>query len=275
MTVWICATCAVEHPDSSSQPGGECAICADERQYVPETGQRWTTLAELDKAGTTIDVEEVEPGLYGLSTSPAVGIGQRALLLQTPDGNLLWDPIGYISAPAVERVRELGGIAFVVASHPHMYGVQVEWSHAFGNAPVLVPEADKRWLMRPNPVVRFWKGTVELLPGTTLIQVGGHFPGSAAVHWTGAADHKGVLLAGDTVMPARRVGTASFMRSFPNMIPLSQAGVEKIVANLEPYEYDRLYSNFGTVIRPNAKAGVKSSAERYIAWIRGDFDDDI
>ncbi|MBM7788444.1 MBL fold metallo-hydrolase [Tenggerimyces flavus] len=275
MTVWICATCAVEHRDSAAPPNGECAICADERQYVPEDGQRWTTLTELREAGTTIDLAEVEPGLYGLSTTPAVGIGQRALLLQTDDGNLLWDPVGYVDDAAIEKVRELGGIAFVVASHPHMYGVQVEWSHAFGNAPVLVPEADKRWLMRPDPVVRFWEGTVKLLPGTTLIQVGGHFPGSAAVHWTGAADDNGVLLAGDTVMPGRRVGSASFMRSFPNMIPLSQAAVRKIVANLEPYEYDRLYSNFGTVVRPNAKAGVKASAERYLAWIRGDFDDDI
>jgi hypothetical protein len=275
MTVWICATCAVEHPDSEAPPRGDCEICADERQYVPESGQRWTTLADLEQAGTTVEVAQVEPGLYGLSTSPAVGIGQRALLLQTEDGNLLWDPIGYIDDDAIEQVRALGGVAFVVASHPHMYGVQVEWSHAFDDAPVLVPEADKRWLMRPDKVVRFWHGTVDLLPHATLVQVGGHFPGSAAVHWSGAADGKGVILAGDTVMPARRVGTASFMRSFPNMIPLSQAAVRKIVANLEPYEYDRLYSNFGTVVRPNAKEGVKQSAERYIAWIRGDFDDDI
>jgi hypothetical protein len=275
VTVWICATCAVEHPDSDNPPSGDCQICADERQYVPESGQRWTTLEELAEAGTTVEVAEVEPGLYGLSTHPSVGIGQRALLLQTSDGNLLWDPIGYLNDHAIDKVRELGGIAFVVASHPHMYGVQVEWSHAFGDVPVLVPEADKRWLMRPDKVVRFWQGTVDLLPQTTLVQVGGHFPGSAAVHWSGAHDGKGVLLAGDTVMPARRTGTASFMRSYPNMIPLSQAAIRKIVANLEPYEYDRLYSNFGTVVRPNAKAGVKESAERYIGWIRGDFDDDI
>ena len=46
MTEWICATCAVEYPDTDQPPPG-CPICSDERQYVRPSGQRWTTLAEL------------------------------------------------------------------------------------------------------------------------------------------------------------------------------------------------------------------------------------
>lgn len=274
MTVWICATCAVEHPDTPEPPSGTCLICADERQYIPITGQRWTTLAELAESGRATEIAEVEPGLHGIS-APGIGIGQRALLLQTPDGNLLWDPVGYVDEPGVERVRELGGIAYVVASHPHMYGSQVSWSHAFGGVPVLVPEADKDWLMRPDRVVRFWSGTVALLPGVTLAQIGGHFPGSAVVHWTGAADGRGVLLAGDTVMTTPDSGWVSFMRSYPNLIPLSPGGVDKIMTNLAPYDYDRLYNNFGGVVREDAKAAVARSAARYLSWIGGEHDDDI
>ena len=175
MGFWICAACGVEH---AGRPV-VCAICADERQYVPAEGQRWTTLDELAAAGHRVEVDELEPDLYGLVVAPKAGIGQTAKLVRTPAGNLLWDPVGFVDDAAVERVRGLGGVAVVVASHPHMYGVQVEWSRAFGGVPVLVAEKDREWVARPDPVVEHWSGRVEVLPGVTLIQPGGHFPGSA------------------------------------------------------------------------------------------------
>jgi uncharacterized OB-fold protein len=53
--VWICATCGVEHAD----PTGICAICADERQWVPAEGQIWTTLADLAAEGRRTVVTEL------------------------------------------------------------------------------------------------------------------------------------------------------------------------------------------------------------------------
>lgn len=93
MPVWICATCANHYPDQDSPPAA-CVICSDERQWVPSSGQRWTTAAELAEAGHRSDVREVEPGLLGIGADPPVAIGQRGLLVQTPEGNLLWDPVG-------------------------------------------------------------------------------------------------------------------------------------------------------------------------------------
>ena len=95
MTVWICRTCAVEHPDTD-EPPEVCEICADERQYVPAGGQQWTTLADLAVDGRRVVVEEIEPDLFGISVEPRVGIGQRALLVRSRVGNLLWDPTGYL-----------------------------------------------------------------------------------------------------------------------------------------------------------------------------------
>jgi hypothetical protein len=69
-------------------------ICADERQWVPPSGQRWTTSAALGTDGRHCDVWEKEPGLFGLGVTPAVGIGQRGLMVTTSEGNLLWDPPG-------------------------------------------------------------------------------------------------------------------------------------------------------------------------------------
>ncbi|WP_020573780.1 hypothetical protein [Actinopolymorpha alba] len=273
MTVWICATCAVEYADTA-EPPSSCPICSDERQYVPASGQRWTTLPELSAAGHRTQLSEVEPGLYGITVEPQVGIGQRALLVQTPGGNLLWDPVGFVDRAAVDRINGLGGLAGIAASHPHMFGVQVEWSRAFGGVPVYVAEADKEWLGRTDEAVRFWSGTHEPLPGLTFVQAGGHFRGSAVAHWPAGAEGRGVLLSGDTIAPAVDRRWVTFMRSYPNSIPLSQGAVEQIVGRLEPYAYDRLYGNFAGVVEIDAKAAVRRSADRYIGWIRGDFDAD-
>ena len=94
-------------------------------------------MQELGAAGHKAAVRDVEPGLYGITIEPSVGIGQRALLVQTPSGNLLWDPNGYLDEGLIATVRQLGGLAAVAASHPHMFGVQVEWSHRFGGVPGL------------------------------------------------------------------------------------------------------------------------------------------
>ena len=204
-----------------------------------------------------------------LATTAATSPSSRTRL--TPSGNLLWDPIGYLDADGVARVRELGEVAAVVASHPHMYGVQVEWSRRLGGVPVLVAEADRQWVARPDPVIRTWSGRREILPGVTLAQPGGHFPGSAVVHWT-AADGKGVLLSGDTVFanPDRR--SVAFMRSYPIHLPLSGAVARRVADHVDRLEFDRLYGNFANVIATDAKEIVRRSAERHIGWVNGDFD---
>ena len=51
-----------------------CATCAVERQWVPATGQAWTTLEETARAGYAAQVEELEPGLHGVSSTPEAGI---------------------------------------------------------------------------------------------------------------------------------------------------------------------------------------------------------
>ncbi|WP_199435046.1 hydrolase [Qaidamihabitans albus] len=265
---WICRTCAVEHAEKN----GVCRICADERQWVPESGQQWTNLTELAAAGYRVEVAELEPDLFGITSSPGAGIGQHTKLLRTPAGNLLWDPIGYLDDDAVRQVRELGEVVAIAASHPHMFGVQVEWSRRLGGPPVLVAEPDLEWVARPDPAIRPWTGKLDVLPGVTMSQPGGHFPGSAVVHWAAGADGRGVLLSGDTIFanPDRR--SVSFMRSFPNRIPLSAAVVERVTRHVERFEFDRLYGNFGNSIGSDARRVVRRSADRHIGWVRGDFD---
>src|SRR6266545_3218921 len=158
----VCVTCGVQYAPGP-EPPDRCLVCEDGRQYVGWGGQRWTTLEAL-RAGHRNRIEELEPGLTGIGTEPAFAIGQHALLVQTPDGNVLWDCITLLDEATVDAVRARGGIAAIAISHPHYYSAMVEWSLEFG-APVHLHEADRRWVMRPDPAVRFFAGDELALPG--------------------------------------------------------------------------------------------------------------
>jgi glyoxylase-like metal-dependent hydrolase (beta-lactamase superfamily II) len=265
----ICANCGVEYTEVTEV----CTICADERQWVPPEGQRWTTLDELRANGVRAELVELEPGLFGIETTPKVGIGQQMKVLTTEDGNLLWDPLGYLDDEIVASVRALGPVRAIASSHPHMFGVQVEWSRRLDNAPVLVAQADEQWVARPDPAIRVWSNRVTVLPGVKLAQIGGHFPGSAVVHWEAGSDGRGVLLSGDTVFANPDRTSVSFMRSFPNHLPLSAATVDRIGRALGPFRFDRLYGNFDIRIDTDADEIVRRSVDRHIGWVTGAFDD--
>lgn len=263
MPNFICVTCGTQFA-ATNVPPSHCPICADERQYVGWDGQQWTTLDELRRDHrNAIHLEE--PGLAGIVTERGFAIGQRALLVQSSAGNCLWDCISLIDDATVQAVQALGGIAAIAISHPHFYGAMVEWSRAFGGAPIYLHADDRAHVMRPDPAVCFWEGDArELGAGITLIHCGGHFAGSSVLHWASGAGGRGVLLTGDTIYVVSDRRYVSFMRSYPNLIPLPASAVRRIVSAVEPFAYDRIYSAWpGRVVSSGAKAAVAQSAERY------------
>jgi hypothetical protein len=50
------------------------------------------------------------PQLLGIGTEPEFAIGQRALLLQSPGGNLLWDCISLLNDETIAELKARGGI---------------------------------------------------------------------------------------------------------------------------------------------------------------------
>src|SRR5439155_9897580 len=140
-------------------------------------------------------IEEQERGLIGIGTEPKFGIGQRALLVRAPEGNVLWDCVSLVDDATVEAVRGLGGISALAISHPHYYSCMVEWSRAFGDAPVYLHESDRQWVVRDDDAIVFWHGeTCALGDGLTIIRCGGHFDGASVLHWSAGADGRGALL---------------------------------------------------------------------------------
>lgn len=264
ITNFICRTCGTQFP-ASLNPPEHCPICEDERQYVGWKGQQWTTLAALRAEYNNV-IRPVEAGLTGIGTEPSFAIGQRALLVHSPGGNVLWDCITVLDDETVAQVKALGGIAAIAISHPHYYSSMIEWSKAF-DAPVYLHAADRQWVMRPDPAIVFWEGETRALnDGLTLIRCGGHFAGGTVLHWPGGAEGRGVLLTGDIINVVQDRRYVSFMYSFPNLIPLSAGAVRRVVAAVEPYAYDRIYSAWWEkVTAVDAKQAVHRSAERYIA----------
>ena len=140
MIYFMCKTCGTQFAATVEAPA-HCPICEDERQYIGLDGQQWTTLEALQRIHHNL-IKKVESNLTGIGTQPSFSIGQRALLVQTPHGNVLWDCISLIDEMTITLVKALGGIAAIAISHPHYYSSMIEWSRAF-DAPVYLHADDR------------------------------------------------------------------------------------------------------------------------------------
>jgi hypothetical protein len=255
----ICVTCGVQFAERSPS---RCPICEDPRQYVPESGQAWTTLEALREAHS--NAIGAEGSLVGIGTEPRFAIGQRALLVPHGERNVLWDCITLLDDATAEDVDRRGGLAAIAISHPHYYSAMVEWARRFG-CPVLLHEDDREGVMRPDDAIEYWAGeTHDLGEGLTLLRLGGHFAGGTVLH------REGMLLSGDIVQVIPDRTHVGFMYSYPNLIPLPAETVRDIAAKLEPYAFSTLCGAWwGTVVADGADAIVQRSAARYIEALQG------
>jgi hypothetical protein len=264
LSSWLCVACGTQYPPAGSPPAA-CPICEDPRQYVPhDTGQQWVEWdAFVD--GHTADIR-LDHGILGIGCTPAFGIGQRALLVESGLGNVLWDCVAYLDAEIEEHITEAGGLAAIAISHPHYYTAMVEWAHRF-ECPIYLHEAERKWVMRPDPAIRFWQGeTYDLGGGLTLIRGGGHFEGAQMLHWA----ERNALLSGDVVQVIPDRTHVSFMWSYPNLVPLAPAQIDALVGALEPFSFDSIYGAwFDRVIERDGSAVVRRSAERYVRAVTG------
>jgi hypothetical protein len=269
MENFICVQCGTQFAESA-QPPPNCPICKDGRQFVRHAGQEWTTL-ECLAADYHNRFEEEAPCLLGIGTEPEFAIGQRALLLQSPHGNLLWDCISLLDDKTVGEVKARGGIRAIAVSHPHFYSSMVEWADQF-DAQIFVHAEDRQWVMRPADAgsrIQFWEGTtLQLWDGLTLVNCGGHFDGGTVLHWPAASrgrGSKGALLTGDIITVVQDRRYVSFMRSYPNLIPLGTTSIHRILKRIEPFVFDQIYGGWWKAnVLADAKAAVTRSAQRYL-----------
>lgn len=265
MTCYICETCGTQYADSAAPPD-RCVVCEDERQYVGWNGQRWTThdaLAEKYR----LRIEEDE-GLLGIGLPADFAIPQRALLLPTGAGNVLWECVSLVTDEAVAALRARGGVDLMAISHPHFYTSMVEWSEALGGVPILLHEADRDWVQRPAKHIRFWSGdTLNLSADVTLLRVGGHFDGSTALHWK-RGPRGATLLPGDALQVVLDRRHVTFMYSYPNYMPMKPSDVRHMRTLLDGYGFDDVFGyTWNRNIIGGAREAVDTSFQRYLSAV--------
>lgn len=265
-TAWICATCGTQYAPSATPPAA-CRICEDERQYVGWNGQQWTTMAEL-ASRYRLRLGD-DDGVFGLAIDGGFAIPQRAAHLRTDAGNILWESLSLVTEEAVAALRARGGVDRIVISHPHFYSAMVEWSEALGGAEILLHEADRAWVLRGSGRVRFWSGDrLRLSDDVTLLNVGGHFPGSTALHWRAGPRPGGALFPGDAPQVAQDRRHVAFMYSYPNHIPMPPADVRRMRVLLEGLAFEDVYGySWGRNILGGGRAAVDASFARYLRQV--------
>jgi hypothetical protein len=236
---------------------------------VSWSGQHWTTHEELARTHS-VRIED-ESGLTALGLAPDFAINQRALLVPTQSGNILWECLSAVTDAAVAAIQAKGGVERIVISHPHFYAAMGEWSDALGGVPILLHEADRHWVQRPHPAIEFWTGEeLRLSAAINLIRCGGHFAGSTALHIADRPRSRGALLSGDALQVIMDRRHVSFMYSYPNLIPMRTSDVVAMRARLAKYDFEDVYGyTWGRNIIGEARQAVDRSFERYLSAVTG------
>ncbi len=248
-------------------------LCNACRQYVKREGQTWTTLQEMQQQEYKNVVEDEDAGLTAIFTSPKFPIGQRALLIHTPNGNVLWDCITYLDAATIAEIHRQGGISAIVISHPHYYTSMVEWAEAF-QCPIFIHQKDQQHVTRPSKhIVSFPEDEKTIVKGVTALRLGGHFAGSLVLHCNLPSARHPFLCTGDTIMVVpdqNPQGWVSFMYSYPNLIPLPACEVARMRDMLAAWQFEKIYGAFkGQHVASGAKDAVIRSADRYVGILTG------
>ncbi|EIN11210.1 hypothetical protein PUNSTDRAFT_98270 [Punctularia strigosozonata HHB-11173 SS5] len=289
----ICKTCGAQYPHEERDLSA-CVICLDDRQYVPESGQAWTSLRELldEDVQTTLEPWKHDNNVLRIKNEPGVGISQTPILLLTERGYIIWDCSAYMSPSALHTIqgyfsenRPFLGIAI---SHPHFYNSAATICRALregmrgksAEAMVYAHAADRVWWMRTDDlaIVNFWEGASynfiqQSAEKLSMIRCGGHFPGSCVLHWQPKGSKtinnsisitRSLVLCSDTFMIAPDRKTISFMYSYPNQVPLSPKEVGGIWQAIAYLGFNRALSAWpGREIVHDAKSLVLKSALRF------------
>ncbi|HEX8021470.1 hypothetical protein [Mucilaginibacter sp.] len=256
----ICSTCGTQLLAKPDIPAF-CPICTDDRQYVPESGQQWTFPAELEYS--TIKITQLNEHLYALKIVPDFAIAQRALLLISPGGNVLWDCIPYLDKSTIDFIRAKGGLKAIAFSHPHYYSNMDDWANEF-DCPIYIHQNDAEWMPFKTPHIRLWNGDrMNLWDGINIVHIGGHFAGSCVLHVAGLTP-QGTMLCGDTFNIARSKRHMAIMYSYPNIILVTKTAFAKAYQKASQLNFDTVYGAFENQdIEGNAMEIFGASMQRY------------
>jgi glyoxylase-like metal-dependent hydrolase (beta-lactamase superfamily II) len=119
--------------------------------------------------------------MVAFSTSPPHGLNGTGWLLLHPDGNTAFEAAPFYTDEMLDEIRRLGGIRFLASSHVHGYGALWQLQDVFEPEVLAIQKEDLR-LTKAFRVTWPYDEALELMPGLTLMHVGGHYEGQAVLH---------------------------------------------------------------------------------------------
>jgi hypothetical protein len=258
----ICSTCGTAYPVESVPE--TCIICLDERQWVPSTGQHWTSSEDIPRTHS-VKLNHLQDRLYEMEINPIFAIGQRALLLLSENGNVLWDCISLLDELTTEFIKSKGGLKAICFSHPHFYSNMNDWGELF-NCPIFIHKNDAEHIMVRGKHIQLWEGDeLELWDGIKIMLIGGHFAGSSILHVPFLSE-KGTIICGDTLFLSPSKKHFSVVYSSPNRIPLPLAEMARIKDRFDGISFDSFYGYIKAQnLNKNVKEIFEKSMDRYFA----------
>lgn len=218
----------------------DCSVCSDVRNDLPADG--WRFLPETEVAATHGgNAREVASGLWAFTTTPELGLSGTGWLIVRENGNIGFEAAPYYTAEMLDKIRLLGGIAVLAASHVHGYGALFQLQQEF--SPALAIHTGDLQLTKGFRVTLPFDEAVEIAPGYTLIPVGGHYTGQVALY-----DAPGRrLFCGDMFKVEQHNGRSvalSSHKAFHKDIPLTHAELRRYRDAIAQCDFDALLTPF-------------------------------
>ncbi|PWN71517.1 MBL fold metallo-hydrolase [Chryseobacterium phosphatilyticum] len=258
----LCTACGTQFPEHYNEE--LCAICNEERQYIPVTGQTWTTHDRLLTTHTT-NIVKLNDHLYEITITPGFAIGQRAFLVISKSGNILWDCVPLLDQHVIDFINEKGGLQAIAISHPHYYSNMNDWAEEF-KCSLYIHKNDEQYISEKGNRIKLWEGDeMPLWDDIKIVNIGGHFAGSSILLHKSMSE-KGTLLSGDTMYLSPNLKHFAIMYSYPNRIPLPVAEIKRIKKRLEDLEFDAVYGFYSYQnLTKNVKQILNNSIEKYLS----------
>ena len=241
----------------------DCLICSEERQYVPEEGQIWITQEALLSSHKN-KITRINDRLFEIVIEPRFAIGQRAFLVLSERGNVLWDCVPMFDEETIRFISSKGGLNAIAFSHPHYYSNMNDWARAF-DCPIYIHQADTQYIVDKGGNIHLWEGEeLPLWDDLKLVNIGGHFEGSSVLLISGLSE-KGAVLCGDTLYLSPSKKHFAIMYSYPNRMPLSISEIKRIKQRFKALDFDTVYGFYSYQnVEGTAKKLLETSIERYL-----------
>lgn len=228
-----------------------CFVCSDVRNALPEDGWEFASADEMrerERRGEIVCAwREIAKNVWMFTNSPLVGIGSSGYLIVRESGNIAFEAAGWYTRDALEQIRNLGGINFLSASHPHGFGALWQLEKEF-QPEFTAFHKDAVQFTKALHVNFVFDDVLEIGDDASLHFVGGHYEGQSVLLYK----PEKLLFCGDALKfdldeRGETVGI-SCHKAFHKQIPLSRGEVEKykqVIGALDftqactPFEHSR------------------------------------